>query len=668
MKKLFFIIIFIGACVITNAQSDNVIGFRRKSGGLPYNPLLKPFYHGVASGDPLPDGVIIWTRVTPDAPNETITVEWQMATDTGIAAVVKSGTITTDSTKDFTVKVDVSGLSPATTYYYVFKAKGIYSTIGRARTAPMGNASHLRFGVVSCNNYEAGFFNSFNSLSVRNDIDAVIHLGDYIYEYAAKQYGDSTTSRFVQPENEAVTEADYRTRYSMYRLDADLQRAHQQHTFISIWDDHESANDSYKDGAQNHQTGEGDWQTRRAISRKVYFEWMPIRNDVDNKVYRTIKYGDMADLILLDARLEGRTKPPANFDDPDIPQRAMLGTAQYQWFINELKTSSAKWKVVGNQVLFSDLNVGFSARNSQGFPSPSDINAIREVERVFINTWESYPTERDAIIDTIEQGGIKNVVILTGDSHMSWAFDVTKQPAIYPNPQANNYASPSPTYIASTGQGSVAVEFCVPSISSANMDERVGVPVAAQFEQWVSNPISFLNNSHYNPHLKYADVDRHGYFILDLKDDTAQAGYYYADKINTPTTVENFGKTALTVTNTGRVQVSANAPLPKTKQEIPAPAKLPLPVAVQGVENAVVFYAYPNPASNTFTLQYGVIKNGVVKITVYTVDGKAVSHWQQQQGAGLYNFTLSVTGLAEGLYTYVIESDGEVATGKFLVR
>ncbi len=655
-------------CVAVNAQVQGVEGFHRKSGSLPFNPALKPFYHGVASGDPLPDGVVIWTRVTPDAMNEVVQVEWQMATDTGMTSIVKSGTIITDSSKDFTAKIDVAGLMPATTYYYVFKAKGVYSAIGRARTAPQGNTNHLRFGVVSCNNYEAGFFNSFNAISKRNDLDAVIHLGDYIYEYAAKQYGDSSTKRFVQPENEAVAEADYRTRYSMYRLDADLQRAHQQHTFISIWDDHESANDSYKDGAQNHQTGEGDWQARKTISRKVYFEWMPIRNDVGNKVYRTIKYGSMVDLILLDARLEGRVKPPANFDDPDTPQREMLGNAQYQWFINELKTSGAKWKVVGNQVLFSDLNVGFSARNAQGFPSPSDINAIRDVERVFINTWESYPTERDAIIDTIEKAAVKNVVILTGDSHMSWAFDVTKQPAVYPNPQNNNYASPSPTYNASTGQGSVAVEFCVPSISSANMDERVGVPVAAQFELWVNNPISFLNNSNYNPHLKYADVDRHGYFILDLKDDTAQAGYYYADKINAPTTVENFGVTAYTVSNSGRVQLSNNAPQPKTKQEVPAPDKLPLPLAMQMPEKAVVFYAYPNPAHTSFNLQYGLTVQGTVKITVYSADGKTVSQWQQQQQAGLYTYTLQVAGLAKGFYSYTFETEGKVFSGKFLVE
>lgn len=662
------LLILLCICSFLSYSQGGSRGLHRKSSTLPFNPALKPFYHGVASGDPLSDRVIIWTRVTPETPVSSITVEWLMATDTGLKNIVKSGTATTDSTKDYTVKVDVTGLLPATTYYYAFKKDNVYSTIGRARTAPVGNTDHLRFAVVSCNNYEGGFYNGFARIADRNDLDAVIHLGDYIYEYAAKQYGDSTTGRFVEPEKEAVTLGDYRTRYSIYKLDADLQRAHQQQTFITIWDDHESSNDSYKDGAQNHQPAtEGDWEIRREISKQVYFEWMPIRDYPDNKIYRNIHYGNMADLIMLDTRLEGRDPLPANFDTPDTPARAMLGSKQYQWFMNELKNSQAHWKVIGNQVVFSDFNVGFAARNGQGLPAPDDINAIRDAERVFLNFWDSYPTERNAIIDTIDKADIKNVVFITGDSHCSWAFDVTKQPAIYPDTANNNYASPSPTYNAVTGEGSVAVEFCTPSISSANFDERTGVLLANMFEGWVNTPISFLNNSNYNPHMKYADVDQHGYFILDLKSDSAQAGFYYSI-INKPSPKETFAKNVFTLSDSGHVLMSNSPAKGKAKQETPAPDNKPVSVSVAEIEKAIVFHAYPNPAQQVFNIQYGIGTESEVNITIYAINGKEVSHWQQKQRAGLYNYNVDVSNWMKGTYLFKIVTGKATASGKFLVE
>lgn len=669
MKKPLFVFIMLVGWLTVCSQVQNVTGLNRKSGGLAFNPALKPFYHGVASGDPLDDRVIIWTRVTPDADSVFVTVEWEMATDTAFKNIIKSGTAATDSSKDFTIKVDVTGLSPATTYYYVFKTGNVYSTVGRARTAPVGAVSHLRFAVVSCNNYEAGFFNAFARIADRNDLDAVIHLGDYIYEYGAKQYGDTTTGRFVEPANEAVTEGDYRIRYSLYKLDPDLQRAHQQQTFITIWDDHESANDSYKDGAANHQPGtEGDWQTRCELSKKVYFEWMPIRDYPANKIYRAINYGNMAELIMLDTRLEGRDKPLDNFDDPDTPRRHMLGDDQYQWFMDKLATSTARWKVIGNQVIFSPLNVGFAARNDMGLPAPSNLNAIRKAQQIFIHTWAGYPTERNAIIDTIEKWNVKNVVFITGDAHTSWVFDVTKQPTIYPDPNNSNYASPSPTYNGKTGQGSVAVEFCGSSITSANFDEAYGSLLANQFEQWSHGPITLFNNSDYNPHLKFADVDRHGYFILDLKDDSAQANYYYMDKINVPSTVENFEINAFTLNGSGRVQTNKTPSRPKTQQEIPAPGVKPVTVSAKEVENVVVFHAYPNPARDIFNIQYGISKKALVKITIYNQQAQEINKWKQQQSPGLYNYTLDVNRLKPGLYLYTLEDGEKIYYGKFLVE
>ena len=244
MKHLFTIIILTLVSLSTvKAQFGNLDNQAQF-----FNPAYAPFYHGVASGDPLTDRVIIWTRVTLDTTVVTTDVEWMMATDTAFTNIVASGTETTTSAKDFTVKVDVTGLSPNTTYFYVFKNGSEFSLTGRTKTAPSGNNDHLKFAVVSCSNYEHGFFNAYRRLADRHDLDAIVHLGDYIYEYEIGAYGDTgSTQRFNDPGFEIVEKDDYRQRYSLYRLDSSLIRAHQMHPWIAIWDDHESANDAYKD-------------------------------------------------------------------------------------------------------------------------------------------------------------------------------------------------------------------------------------------------------------------------------------------------------------------------------------------------------------------------------------------------------------------------------------
>lgn len=640
-----------------------------------FNPELKPFYHGVASGDPLTDRVIIWTRITPDSGVSALkNVKWQVATDSLFKSVVKSGIFTTYSSIDYTVKVDVTGLQPGTTYYYAFSHQGTYSLTGRMRTAS-NNVNHLRFAVVSCNNYEAGFFNGFKKIGQRNDIDAVIHLGDYIYEYQPKGYGDSLTGRFVEPAKEIVTLDDYRTRYSVYRLDQDLRYAHQQQTFISIWDDHESTNDSYKDGAENHQSNEGDWQTRKEISKRVYFEWMPIREESSNSIYRKISYGSMLDLIMLDTRLEGRVKPPTNFDDLDLPARTMLGKTQYNWFINNLKTSTAKWKVIGNQILFSDMNVGFGAVNSQGQPAITDINAIRAVENLFIDNWESYPTERNSIMDTIKNRNIKNTIFLTGDSHASWSFDLTKKPANYPNAATANLPTPSSTYNPTNGNGSVGVEFGTPSITSANFDEAIGNATTAQFEYLINNPVPVgppFGSVVYNPHLKYVDLDRHGYFILDLKDDSAQADYFYVDTLRISSNKEKFGRGVVTANNSNRItRLSSFASIGKSKQEGQAPIKPQFKATgvkeLKSIE-AIIIGAYPIPAFNLLNINYAINKSGVTEIAIFDVNGKNVGTEKIGfQPSGVYTYSFDVSKFPAGVYFFNLILDGRIVNnGKYI--
>ncbi len=641
---------------------------------------LKPFYHGVASGDPAETSVVIWTRVTPDNNQMSISGKYFVALDTAFTNIVQTGNFETNPDKDYTVKILLNGLTAGTTYYYYFQALNANSLIGRAKTCPSGSTiDHLKFAVVSCSNYEGGYFNAYRSIANRNDIDAVIHLGDYIYEYGAGTYGGQLPDRVNEPATEIINLADYRTRYSLYRLDEALIRLHQQHTFINIWDDHESANDSYVDGAQNHQSNEGSWETRKAISKQVYFEWMPIRDNSNNSIYKKISYGSLCDILMLDTRLEGRVEPPANFDTPDVPTRNMISNEQYNWLMNNLKQSSARWKVIGNQVLFSTFNVGFAGGFTDGMPDFTNIDSIRLAENVFIDNWESYPTQRNSIIDTLRLKNIDNVIIVTGDSHCSWAFDVTQNAVLYPLaaafniPQSNPYnMATGQGYTPATGAGSWAVEFGTPSVSSPNFDESVGAAVTAQFEFLMNNPVPVIGAT-YNPHLKYVDLDRHGYFLLDLKADAAQADFYYVPTVQIDTIGESFGVGARTLDQENRIQLS-NTPLPpKTNVDTPTPA-MPLPFTsgtIAAPSQVAVFSCYPNPSQDLVYLQLGLEKTLTCGINVYDLAGKKVlqARTPETMSAGIYKLAVSLGQLATGTYFVVLEDrTGILASQKVVIK
>jgi alkaline phosphatase D len=401
---------------------------------------------------------------------------------------------------------------------------------------------------------------------------------------------------------------------------------------------------------------------------------MPIRDASSNTIYRKITYGSMLDLIMLDTRLEGREKPPVNFDDVDVPARTMLGTTQYNWFINNLKTSKAKWKVIGNQILFSDMNVGFGAVNAQGQPAITDINAIRAVENLFIDNWESYPTERNAIMDTLKNGNIKNTIFLTGDSHASWSFDLTKKPAIYPNAATANLPTPSSSYTRATGAGSVGIELATPSITSANFDEAIGKATTAQFEYLINNPVPVgppFGTVVYNPHLKYVDLDRHGYFILDLKDDSAQADYYYVDTLRVSSNKESFGRGVVTLNNSNRItRLSSAASIGKPVQQGQAPAKaIRSTTSINTVNNsdAIIIGAYPIPTDNVLNINYAINKSGQTEISIYDINGKVISNVKIGfQQSGVYAYSYDVSKLNSGVYFFQLIVDGKAVNyGKY---
>lgn len=456
-----------------------------------HDPALAPFYHGVASGDPLQDRVIIWTKATPEY-HQAVNVVWKMSDQPDMSNILFDGQELTDSLTYYTVKVDVVGLDAGKTYYYEFEALGKKSVIGTTKTLPVNAVDEVAIGVVSCSNYEWGYFNAYEQLA-KKDVDVVIHLGDYIYEYQTGGYGDTTIGRIVDPTHEIVSLEDYRLRYSQYRLDRDLQAVHSAHPFICIWDDHEVSNNSYTLGAENHQDNEGDYLARKEIAKKVYYEWIPIRENDTHKHYRSFNFGDLTKLIMLDERLEGRTKPADDYESISDDQK-MLGAVQMSWLEKELATKEQTWKVIGNQVIFADL----------------DVSAVYPESKVNLDAWDGYPSEKKELISYLSDNNIDNAVFVTGDTHCSWAFDVKN----------------------SNGQN-VALEFGTPGVTSANYDEYTSVDTAMFTEQ------IFMKT---NKHLKYVDLRNHGYAILTLTADGGNVAWYYIDNIRTDESAEKLGK------------------------------------------------------------------------------------------------------------------------------
>ncbi|MEZ5041085.1 MAG: alkaline phosphatase D family protein [Saprospiraceae bacterium] len=671
-----FLLLFTLPALLFGQANDQLIDHNRQldfRNPPAFNPDWAPFFHGVASGDPLEDRVIIWTRVTPEEMEITsVELSWQMATDPALENVVQSGLAHTDASKDFTVKVDVTGLQAGQVYYYGFSYNGKHSLTGRTKTSPGSHdVDHLKFGVVSCSNYQAGYFNTYRHLAKRNDLDAIIHLGDYIYEYADGSYGNAGlfTERALEPTAEIVSLEEYRTRYSTYRLDTNLIRAHQQTAFITVWDDHETANDAYMDGAQNHTEGvEGTWEDRKAAGKQAYFEWMPIRDNETRRVYRSIKYGNLMDLILLDTRLEGREKQlnDVTGDEINDENRTILGNEQKQWLLQQLSNSTAKWKVIGQQVIFSELNIGWTAL------ADTTLGGYYDLESFFLDIWDGYPAERSQIIKYIKDNQITNTIILTGDFHSTFAFDVADHPIdvslqVVPGLGTVPFFTPNANYVKETGAGAVAVEFATPSITSANFDENSNLTIATILQSQINRdiqPSANLNLGNPNPHMKYADLIKHGYFILDVQTTHGQANWYYSDILN-PTASESFSQAWYTKEGESHLQKAESESPPKAQQDIPAPNNPPgLVNTLSDPTEAKVFALlgiYPNPLSEESYLHYGLSEKARVQINLIDASGKNIRQIQDQLiPQGIYSLKVDASGLAKGIYFYQIRVNGQL--------
>lgn len=606
------LLLFLILCLFSKAQAQYDLPERSY-----VNEELAPFYHSVASGDATSDKVIIWTRITTEATSPNVI--WRVAKDSFFQHIVDEGIFTTDASKDYTVKIDVQDLEPDTWYFYEFEDEsGRLSQRGRTKTLPTSNVSNFRFALTSCSSYSHGFFNVYDRISERNDINAVIHLGDYIYEYGLNEYGKHPNRRAV-PENEIVSLSDYRTRYSQYRLDTMLQKLHQQYPFYNIWDDHEFANNSWRDGAQNHNPSrQGDWGTRSSAALQAYLEWVPIREiDPDDKfrIYRSVKIGELAEVFFLDTRIIGREHE----DDPDGPNKRLIGEAQMEWLQQGMKNSNAQWKVIAQQVMVAPLQIfGINLNSDQ---------------------WDGYSYERKRLFDFINNNNIDNTVVLTGDIHTFWANDLPfgKTP-----------------YNSMDKSGSAGVEFVTSAVSSP------GSPVAV--------PPNIMGTL--NPHIRDSQLDRRGFIILDLNNERAQGDYYFIGTVNKP---DEFVKHRNSWYSSDKRNALAMSRVP-SEATFTNIAFVPRSLRDKTVTNikeqkfGTIMGAYPNPFIATLGLQYYVDKPQNLRLQVFDMTGKLIMERSLgTKPTGLHYDAIDAGKLPVGQYRINI-TDGVQQIGRNVVK
>jgi len=453
---------------IDRRQALALVGLGAATPAVAASPTDVRFHHGVASGDPAETKLVIWTRVT-SASDGVIAVRWEVAETPDFARPVASGVATAAEARDHTVKIDVGGLRPGREYFYRFKAGPALSPVGRGRTLPAGPTSDVVLAVASCSLYPGGYFNAYQAIADLPRVDAVLHLGDYIYEYALEEYGAETgklLNRLPDPPHECVTLADYRRRHACHRTDTQLQAAHARAPWIVVWDDHETANDSWKDGAENHNPdkGEGDWATRKAAAVRAWYEWMPIREPARDaaglQAWRSFRFGDLASLLMIETRLSARDhqlsyaadlKPDPSPDDVaafrarlEDPARRMMGPLQHAWVRAELAASQAAghaWQVIGNQVVMArvtppNLLAGLSDEQQQALAAETTEAGRRRLERIGrlntlglpynLDAWDGYPADRERLYDAFKAAGA-HPIVLSGDSHVFWVNELWDQ-------------------------------------------------------------------------------------------------------------------------------------------------------------------------------------------------------------------------------------------------
>lgn len=504
------------------------------------------FLHGVASGDPQQDRLLLWTRATPVAGEPALDLLWEVAQDPAFTRVIRNGGAQATADRDYTVKVDVQDLVPGTEYFYRFSARDETTATGRGKTLPEGDVAQVRLAVFSCSNYPAGYFHSYREGSRVEDLDAFLHLGDYLYEYGAGGYATERAvelGRGLAANNAAElhTLDDYRRRYALYRTDKDLQAMHAAAPCIAVWDDHEVANDAWMDGAENHSLEEGDYGARKLAAIQAYYEWLPIRppaGDGSEQIYRSFDFGTLLSLHMLDTRIIGRDQQLEyrRYADPDTgamdqarfradllnPERSLLGREQFQWLGRQMAASTARWQLLGQQVLMGKMNLPAEVLGVKDFSSlPPMLGELAELKAGLLrgaplgmaqqqrlarvtpynlDAWDGYPVEREMLYGMARQQG-KQLVVLAGDTHNAWHSSLLDQEGHH-----------------------VGVELATPSVSSPGMETYFGTTGEQALQ--LADALTVLVDD-----LHYCNLHQRGYLVLTVTAQALEADWRFVDTV-----------------------------------------------------------------------------------------------------------------------------------------
>ena len=468
------------------------------------------FAHGVASGDPAADRVVIWTRVS--GADADVPVEWTLARDPGLREVVASGSAVAAAERDHTVSVDVDGLEAGATYHYGFAANGEASPVGRTRTLPGEDAGRLRFAICSCAKFNAGYFNAYARIADRGDLDFVLHMGDYIYEAgnvpAKGQTPGADIGRPFDPLTECRTLPEYRTRYAQYRRDPDVQALHHALPIVPALDDHELADGAWAGGADAHDPAEhGPWSERLGTAFRVRAEWLPIRppDPADpSRVFRRIEAGSLAEILIADIR--SRRDQPALEPEASDPDRSMLGAEQREWLFSSLGEKAQGWRLL--------VTPSILGRTWVERPPEPLLTALLKLKLIDEDgegpdedQWDGYPAEREQLLDRL--AAIDDTVVLSGDIHVSFARTL------------EHAGTPA------------AVELTAPSLTSQNLDEKLGVaersPEILASEEAVIDAFD---------RIEWCDLSSHGYVVVDVDAERLRAEWWHVDGVLEPSTGE----------------------------------------------------------------------------------------------------------------------------------
>jgi alkaline phosphatase D len=463
-----------------------------------------PFTLGIASGDPRPDSVVLWTRLAPrpyepgsGLPAERITVRWEMARDPRFSNVIGQGKAQAHPELNHSVHVDVAGLAPDRVYYYRFRTGSWISPVGRTRTAPARNSTtnEVKFAAVSCQAYQDGYFTAYRHLA-QEDVDVVVHLGDYLYESPVSAVGGfrAYTDRRLPAlfNRETMTLEDYRLRYALYKTDPDLKAAHAVHPFVVTWDDHE-VEDNYAADIPQNDVPPDEFLLRRAAAYRAYWENQPLRtpqlpSGPDAQLYRRLHYGQLAQFDILDTRQYRSDQAYGDgLDVPgpesEAPSRTMLGATQERWLADGWSASTATWNVVPQQANFSLRRL--------------DLNPVPMLS---MDAWDGCPAARKRFLDAAAATGIANLMVLTGDVHVAYAYDIKAD--------FDDLASKT-----------MGTEIVATSVSSG----RNGAEHLPTWELYTKA----------NPHMKFYD-GRRGYVTVTLGAKQARADYRTLTAVTTP--------------------------------------------------------------------------------------------------------------------------------------